>query len=226
MDFTVFRSQIVRTWPRIEKYQNSTLRYTPPKDFPEYWVKQNGRPKIIRVWVTLDEIWNCTDDTYDWNYQIGVDKLGDKRYYPYDWPITRPSETHFEEYLTTYCAMAEEALLNVRRFEREISDGILSYDKYEEVVEKVIEHCCDLCPNIRYIEASNECEITNFGTLTVEEYMPLFCVVRRVVKRLNERRGWNLLVGGPAMTGSYTLKGRWHAWMKALSELPDTSIDF
>ena len=112
MDFTVWRSRVVREWPRIEKYQNSTLRYTPPKDFAAFWNKQNGRPSIIRTWVTLDEIWDEETDTYNWNYQIGVDKLGEKRYYPYDWPWTEPSETHFEDYLTSYCAMADEALFN------------------------------------------------------------------------------------------------------------------
>ena len=220
---------IIRTWPRIEKYQNSTLRYTPPKDFPAYWVKMNdSRPKLIRTWVTLDEIWNIETDEYDWNYRIGVDKLGEKRYYPYDWPITRPSDTLFEDYLTSYCAMADEAMLNIRRFERETADGILSYEKYEEVCERVIEHCRELCPNIVYIEVSNESEIKGFGSLTVKEYMPLYDCICRAVARLNKKHGWNLLVGGTAMTGSWAIRGLWHEYMQALAEdtCPDKRIDF
>ena len=228
LNFTVYRSRTIREWPRIEKYQNSTLRYTPPKDFAAFCNKQNGRPAIIRTWVTLDEIWDQETDTYDWNYQIGVDKLGDKRYYAYDWPITRPSETHFEDYLTTFCSMADEAMLNIRRFERETADGLMSYEKYEEIVEKVIEHCRDLCSNIVYIEVSNESEIKSFGSLTVQEYMPLYNAICRVVARLNARRGWNLKVGGTAMTGGWTLRGLWHDYMKALAEdtCPDKRIDF
>ncbi|MBE5782770.1 MAG: hypothetical protein E7329_05560 [Clostridiales bacterium] len=228
MNFAVKAGQTVRTWPRVELYQNSTLRYTPPADFADFWVSNNCRPKIIRTWVTLDEIWDIETDTYDWNYQIGVDKLGDKRYYPYDWPISRPSETHFEDYLTSFCRLADEAMLNIRRFERETADGLMSYEKYEEVVEKVIEHCKDLCDNIVYIEVSNESEIPSFGSLTVAEYMPLYNCICHVVKRLNERRGWNLKVGGTAMTGGWTLRGLWHDYMKALAEDtdPDKRIDF
>ncbi|MBQ7866563.1 MAG: hypothetical protein IJ354_00225 [Clostridia bacterium] len=228
LQFTVNAQQVVREWPRIEQYQNSTLRYTPPKDFSAYWQQQICRPKIIRTWVTLDEIWNCLTDEYDWNYQIGVDKLGEKRYYPYDWPKTRPSETHFEDYLTTFCAMADEAMLNIRRFERELTDGIMEFAKYEEVVENVIEHCVELCPNIVYIEASNEPHGKSFGKLTIPEYMPIYDAICRVVGRLNRKHGWNLKVGGNAMVNHFFFNNGWHDYMKALSEdtCPDLRIDF
>ena len=229
LNFKIHPDQIIRTWPRIEKYQNSTLRYTPPKDFPAYWNRMNhSRPKVLRAWVTLDEIWDIETDTYNWNYQIGVDKLGDKRYYPYDWPSTRPSDTLFEDYLTSYCAMADEAMLNIRRFERETADGILPYQKYEEVCEKVIEHCRQLCPNIVYIEVSNESEIKGFGMLTIKEYMPLYDCICRAVARLNKKHSWNLKVGGTAMTDNGVMRGLWHEYMKALAEdaCPDKRIDF
>ena len=73
LNFKIHPDQIIRTWPRIEKYQNSTLRYTPPKDFPAYWNRMNNsRPTVLRAWVTLDEIWDIETDTYNWNYQIGA----------------------------------------------------------------------------------------------------------------------------------------------------------
>ncbi len=228
LNCTIRPDYIIRTWPRIEKYQNSTLKYTPPRDFPAYWEKMNGSHlKIIRTWVTLDEIWNIETDEYDWNYQIGVDKLGEKRYYPYDWKSNQPSDTHFEDYLTSYCAIADEAMLNIRRFERETTDGILSYEKYEEVCERVIEHCRELCPNIVYIEASNEFELTGFGQLTVQEYLPLYHCICRAVTRLNKKHGWSLKVGGTAM-GNSVIRGLWHQFMKALSDDndPDKRIDF
>ncbi|MDO4740567.1 MAG: hypothetical protein Q4A66_07875, partial [Eubacteriales bacterium] len=228
LSFTVHRSRVIRKWPRIERYQNSTLRYTPPVDFPARWISQNGRPKIIRTWVTLDEIYDAEQNAYDWNYQIGVDKLGDRRYYPYDWPKTRPSDTRFEEYLRVFCSMADEALLNVRRFERETADGLMSYEKYGQIVERVIEHCRELCPNIAYIEVSNESEIRSFGSLTIKEYMPLYDAVCRAVDRLNMRRGWALKVGGAAMTENGVLDGMWMEYLQALSEdaCPTRKIDF
>lgn len=226
--FQIDRKLRLRRWPRIESYQNSTLRYTPPEDFPAFWSEQmDMRPKILRVWVTLDEIWEPDTDTYDWDYLIGVDKQGEKRHYPYDWPVTRPSETHFEKYLTSYCAIAEEAMLNIRRFERETADGVLSYEKYEEVVEKVIEHCVRLCPNIRWIEALNESEIRTFGMITVAERVKLYDCICRAVNRLNSRYGWELRVGGVAITGGYYFKEEYE-YLRQLSVTgtPERRIDF
>ncbi|MDW7657121.1 MAG: hypothetical protein SCM11_08095 [Bacillota bacterium] len=228
MKFTVETDRIIRTWPRIERYQNSTLRYTPPVDFPAFWASVNGRPKIIRCWITLDEVWDYRTDTFNWNYQIGVNKYeGDDNHYSYDWPSTRPSQTRFEDYLKSYTAMADEAMLNLRRYERETADGILSYEKYEEVCEKVIEHCRLLCPNIKYIEVSNESEIKPFGGITVTQYMPLYDCICRAVNRINERHGWSLQVGGTAMTGGWYYR-IWRDYLEALAkdETPEKRIDF
>jgi hypothetical protein len=228
MNITVETERIIRRWPRIERYQNSTLRYTPPVDFPAYWESINGRPKIIRCWITLDEVWDYRTGAFDWNYQIGVNKYeGDTNHYDYDWPSTRPSQTRFEDYLKSYAAMADEAMLNLRRYERETADGILSYEKYEEICEQVIEHCRMLCPNIVYIEVSNESEISPFGGITVAQYMPLYDCICRAVTRLNAKHGWALQVGGTAMTGSWFYK-IWRDYLEALAKdrTPARQIDF
>ena len=228
IQFTLHPDWIIRTWPRIEKYQNSTLMYTPPKDFPAYWAKANNtRLSIIRTWVALDEIWNIETDQYDWNFLTSVDKPGKKRHYPGDWADNRSHETKFEDYLTSYCAIADEAILNVRRFERETTDGILSYEKFEEVCERAIEHCRELCPNITYIEASNEVELACVAKLTMEEYIPLYNCVCRAVTRLNQKHGWTLKVGGSAM-GNSVVRGLWHDYMRNLAEddCPQKRIDF
>ncbi|MBQ3126431.1 MAG: hypothetical protein IJC15_05105, partial [Clostridia bacterium] len=39
-------------------WQNSTLRYAPPEDFPAYLADRIGRAKIMRTWITLDEYWD------------------------------------------------------------------------------------------------------------------------------------------------------------------------
>lgn len=228
MNFTVDSERVIRQWPRIESYQNSTLRYTPPADFPAHWESINGHPKMIRCWITLDEVWDYRTGEFNWNYQIGVNNYqDDKNHYDYDWPSTRPSQTHFVDYLKSYTAMADEAMLNIRRYERETADGILSYEKYEEVCEQVIEHYRILCPNIVYIEVSNESEIDCFGKLTIEQYMPLYDCICRAVARLNAKHGWSLQVGGTAMTGSWFFK-LWRPYLEALAKdrTPERRIDF
>lgn len=46
----------VRSWPHVERYQNTTLRYTPGPDFPPAMEAYLGKPQIIRLFVTLDEV--------------------------------------------------------------------------------------------------------------------------------------------------------------------------
>ena len=226
LDFIVKTSQAVRTWPRVELYQNSTLVYPPPKDFAAYWAKQNFRPKILRTWVTLSDIWDMKTDTYNWNFRRTVDE-----------PVTpqsaadsgsRPGDILFEDYLIPFCTIADEVMLNVRRFEAEVAWGILPIEKYEEVCGNVIEHCRDLCGNIVYIEVSNEQEFLGNGKLTMTDYMPLYDAVCRAVTRINARRGWNLKVGGPAMGNNWTLQGVWRDYLKLLAEdtCPEKRIDF
>ena len=124
MDFTVWRSRVVREWPRIEKYQNSTLRYTPPKDFAAFWNQQNGRPSIIRTWVTLDEVWDYRTDTYNWDYDIGVNNyVDDKNHYTYDWGITVPLGQKFIEYLRNDGMHVEEGVFQTHMMVDLTNDG-------------------------------------------------------------------------------------------------------
>ena len=228
MQFTVDKDVVIRKWPRMEEYQNSTLRYTPPKNFPAYWAGINGRPKIMRCWITLDEVWDYRTDEYNWNYQIGVNKYeNDPKHYIYDWDRTVPSDTLFEDYLTSFCAIADDVMLNIRRYERETADGIVSYEKYEEVVEKVIAHCKALCPNIKYIEVCNESEAKVFGGITVPQYMKLYDCVCRAVNRLNKNYKEPLLVGGSAITGHWYFS-MWREILEAFAadKTPELRIDF
>ena len=231
MKLTVDPSAVVRKWPRVEEYQNSTLRYTPPGDFPAYCASKIGKPRLIRCWVTLDEVWDYRTDSYDWDYPIGVNKyVGDPKHYSYDWGSTVPLGQNFLEYLSSYAGQADEVLFNIRRLEREVTDGIVSPEKYEEVVERVVERYKELCPSIRYVECCNEVELNSFGGLTVEEYYVLYRCTYRAVRRLNERHKYALPlgVGGFAMSGCI---GRWNMWRQFLELLaaddsPERMIDF
>lgn len=231
MKITVDTKHVVRDWPHVEKYQNTTLRYTPSPDFPNVMEKVLGRPKIIRLFITLDEVWDYRDDTYDWDYAIGVNKyLGDPVHYAYDWPLTVPSpvNAHIQEYLLSHAACADEVLLNLRRYEREAIDGVITLDKYEEVVENVIRHYKRLIPNLAYIECCNEVELEQFGNLKINEYVRLLKRVIRSVARINatDPSSTPIKVGGFGMSFGISHWDYWVDFLTELSQDPELKVDF
>ncbi|MBQ1259873.1 MAG: hypothetical protein IIX97_07150 [Clostridia bacterium] len=198
----------IDTKERLGKYedptvwQNSTLRYSPPEDFPPYLAKEIGRAKIMRVWITLDEYWDHRTGAFYPDYDIGVARYDvSELHYPYDWKniVPAPSGTRFKGYLTSHAENADELLLNVRRYEREVSDGVITYDQYEEIFEKAVEYCKELAPNIRYIECCNEIDIKSFGLLSAEEYVRIYHCAYRAVRRLNQKHCYSL----PLEIGGY-----------------------
>ncbi|MGG6311960.1 hypothetical protein [Paenibacillus macerans] len=214
-------AKAARTWPRVERYQNSTLRFAPPADFPAFWAGKHGRPRIMRCWITLDEVWDYRTDEYFWNYQIGVNRyVDDAQHHEYDWGATVPSEVHIQTYLSAHSEHCEEILLNLRRYEKETDQGIVSLDKYEEVVERVIEHYKHLYPNIRYIEPCNESDYLRFGGIGTGHYYKLFTRAYRAVRKLNERHRYEipLEIGGTAINA---VMDRPHLWREFLQHLAD-----
>lgn len=224
-------SHSVRDWPHPEKYQNTTLRYTPAGDFPEVMETVIGRPKIIRLFITLDEVWDYRDDSYHWDYEIGVNRyVDDPHHYAYDWPLTVPSpmNVHIQAYLCSHAACADEVLLNIRRYEREVTDGLVSYEKYEEVFETVVAYYKKLCPNIVYIECSNEVELEQFGGLTLEQYYRLYQCAYRSIRRLNDHHHYQkpLKIGGFGMSFGISHWSYWQTFLELLSQDPQRQIDF
>jgi len=212
-------AKIIRPWPRIEKYQNSTLRFSPPVNFPEFLEKTNGKPKLMRCWITLDEVWDYRTDEYHWDYQIGVNRYeGDPNHHSYDWRVTVPSQIHIKDYLLSHSQHCDEILFNIRRYENETERGIVSLDKYEEVVENVIAYYKKLCPNIRYIEVSNESDYLSFGGIDSAHYYKLYKRVYSAVSRLNDKNKYELPlgVGGTAINA---VMDRPHLWREFLQNL-------
>ncbi|MBQ2732523.1 MAG: hypothetical protein IJF74_00035 [Clostridia bacterium] len=215
-----------------EKYQNTTLRYTPNKEFCEVYEKEMGKIGICRVFICLDEVWDYRTGEYDFDYLIGYDKYNGKHYYNYDWPSTVPSPfgVHFTEYLTSHSKISEELMFTFRRYEREVTDGIITYEQYEEVIKTVIERCKELAPNIRYIECCNEPELDVFGGLTMRQYYPLYKIACRVVKELNEKHNYEkpLLLGGPGMSWVPVRLNMWKELLTLWAEddSPDFRLDF
>ena len=195
MKIKVNRSERLGRYIDPTRWQNSTLRYSPPEDFPAYMAKEIGRAEIMRTWITLDEYWDYKTGEFYPDYDIGVARYPvEELHYPYDWKniVPAPSGTRFNAYLTSHAKEADELLLNVRRLEREVSDGVITYDEYETIFEKAVEYCKELAPNIRYIECCNEVDIRSFGNLTAEEYVKIYFCAHRAVKRLNEKHQYDL----------------------------------
>lgn len=214
-------------------WQNSTLRYSPPESFPPYLAHEIGRAKIMRVWITLDEYWDYRTGTVYPDYDIGVARYDvSELHYPYDWKniVPAPSGTRFKGYLTSHAENADELLLNVRRYEREVSDGIISYEQYEEIFERAVEYCKELAPNLRYIECCNEIDIRSFGFLSPEEYVKIYLCAYRAIKRLNEKHAYSLPleIGGYAAAHPLLDKERLTEIMHLLSEseIGECPMDF
>ena len=193
------------------QWQNSTLRYVPPVDFPAFLEQRVGKAKVMRVWITLDEYWDYrTGITYP-DYDIGKMRYPvEQLHYPYDMSmiVPAPSGTRFVDYLRSHSRHAEQLLLNVRRYEREVSDGIITYDQYEDLFRRAVEYCKELAPNIRYIECCNEVDIKAFGLLTAEEYVAIYLRAHKVVQELNEKHHYAipLEIGGFAQ--AHPLQGK------------------
>ena len=227
MKIIVNRSQKHGRYIDPTRFQNSTLRYSPPEDFPAYMAKEIGRAEIMRVWITLDEYWDYRTGTVYPDYDIGVARYPtEKLHYPYDWKniVPAPSGTRFRAYLTSHAKEADELLLNVRRLEREVSDGVITYDQYESIFEKSVEYCKELAPNIRYIECCNEVDIRSFGLLTAEEYVKIYLCAHRAVKRLNEKHNYELPLelGGFAAAHPITV---WEMMREIVEKLQKTGVE-
>lgn len=206
-------------------WQNSTLRYVPPVDFPEFLAGRLGKAKIMRTWITLDEYWDHrTGITYP-DYDIGVMRYPvEQLHYPYDMSmiVPAPSGTRFVDYLTTHSRNAQELMLNVRRYEREVCDGIITFDQYEAIFEQAVEYCKELAPNIRYVECCNEVDIKAFGLLTAQEYVSIYLRAHKAITRLNEKHNYPipLELGGFAQAHTLQTRQLMLDVMKLLKESP------
>ncbi|MBR2615552.1 MAG: hypothetical protein IKC69_02620 [Clostridia bacterium] len=201
MKIQVNAKKKIGTYKDPTRWMNSTLRYVPPKGFPAFLESRLGKAAIMRTFVTLDEYWDYRTDTTYPDYEIGKLRYPvSELHYVYDMAliVPAPSGTRFRDYLVEHGKCAEELLLNVRRYEREVSDGIITYDQYEAVFERAVEYCKELAPNIRYIECCNEVDIKPFGNLTAEEYVKIYLRAKSAIDRLNQKHHYEipLVMGG------------------------------
>lgn len=234
MELKINNTNRLRRWTRIEKYQNSTLRYPPKGDFPPLWQEVIGRPKIIRCTIKMDDVWDYRTDEYFWDYEIGRNRYKDdlskithdRGEFEYS---ESPRGVSYTEYLTSYTQYADETNFMFRRYERAVVEGHISVEKYGEVLETILEHYKELCPNIKYIEI-NEPNCPSFGELTMFEFYPLYKCLYTAVNHLNEKHDYDipLLAGGPCIAGGVDCWHEWEEFMRLyqLDKDPKKRIDF
>ena len=226
MKVTVDASRKVCKYEDPTRWQCSTLRYSPPEYFPAYMEKVIGRPLVHRAFITLDEYWDIKTDTYHPDYEIGVLRYPvEELHYPYDWAyiVPAPTGTRFEAYLSSHSKSSETIMLNVRRLEREVIDGVITFEKYGEVLENAILYSLSLAPNIRYIEVGNETNAKTFGLLTPEEFAKLYVYAHKVIEKINREHPERepLLIGGISVAGALQ---NWSYHEKCLRLLAQTEI--
>jgi hypothetical protein len=194
----------VRELPRFAAYTNTSLRYAPPTELAAMVEREYGRPRITRCWLPLDDMWDYRDGKYYFNFQLGFDRYkNDTVKHKYDRGEITAFDLYFYDYMAAFSRHSEAILFNVRRYEHEVTKGIIPMGKWKEVVKTGLRHYKQRYGNIRYIEALNEYHGEIFGGLDNEQYYGFYRVMYEVVNELNDelKPAVPLEIGGPCVVG-------------------------
>ncbi len=185
-------------------YLNNSIRHAPPPELTEVMEKQYGKPEIIRCWLTLDDMWDYRTGRYNYNFQLGLDTYAnDTVKHKYDRGRVTETPYMYYDYIRAFSRHSKKVLLNIRRYEHEVTHGIISLEQWKEVAGNGIRHYKEMCPNICYIEVLNECNWSHFGGLNDTEYYDFYRAVYEIVNELNAEMQPEipLRVGGTAASG-------------------------
>ncbi|MGE9292998.1 MAG: hypothetical protein ACQKBW_05245 [Puniceicoccales bacterium] len=185
---------------RSEKYVNTSLRYAPTAPILATANENFGPFKMARIFLTLDEYWDFRDESFHPNYRIGRDRYkGDCRIHGYDRARSKESQVDYLDYIDGVASQVDELLLCVRRLEHEVTNGVISREKYEEVLYAGVRMIKVRHPNLRYLEVLNESSNDHFGGLDDVGYYAFYQSFYRVAARINAEGlpGPELGVGGP-----------------------------
>jgi hypothetical protein len=194
-----------------ENYLNTSILHAPPIALADRVVKEYGRPKIMRCWLTLRHMWDRKTDAYNYNFKIPRRAYEDEHQKDksdgtsFTNVITRTE--NFEEYLDAFSLISDEVILNIRNYEREVIEGDMTMDKWKEVFGKALQHYKKRCPNLKYIEVLNEYDITAAMDglhMDTDQYYQFYRAAYEVINQFNHdyKPAIPLLVGGPC-TYSY-----------------------
>lgn len=186
---------------------NVSRRVIPPLDLPNRVEQEYGRPKIMRVWLMLDEMWDYRTDEYRFDYLINKD------YYVGDTVKARysvagvPNGTTYCQYLDSAGRHSDALLLTIRGYEQDVLKGLIPVEKWRQVFKAALLHYKKRCPNLRYIEVLNEPTARNQSYIgSMDNYYKFYKPAYQAVNEVNAelRSESPLLVGGP--TGFYQQK--------------------
>jgi hypothetical protein len=171
-------------------YFNNSLRNAPPPELAGIVEEIFGTPEITRCWLALDDMWDYRTGEYRYNYKIGKDYYpGDTVKNPYKsknpWALELESDILYEDYITGVSRHSKYLLLNVRKYETEVLNGILPLSKWKEVLKNALLHYKGLCPNLRYIELLNESIYPHLGGVKDDEYYILYKAAWQAINEVN-----------------------------------------
>lgn len=212
-----------------ERCQACSMCAAPPNaDLPLKVAESYGRLRLVRYHVCLDEVYDFRNDTFRFDYPIGHFLFEDEpRKWRAYWERTFRTQTSMKELMKNFADNTDDILLGIWRYERDVLDGLVTWEQYERAIETTIEHYKDFCPNIRYIEFSNECY---YWQISSEQYYKLYSCVVRSVNRLNQKHHYEkpLLVGGNAIDSIINRPHLWWEFLKIYAEdtNPEKRLDF
>lgn len=225
---TVDLSAVGLPYRHPERCQACSMCAAPKPELPLKVAEAYGRLRLVRYHVCLDEVYDFRTDSFRFDYPIGHFLFDDEpRKWRAYWGRTFPTDTSMKELMKNFSDNTEDILLGLWRYERDVLDGLVTWEQYERAIEKTLEHYKEFCPNIHYVEFSNECY---YWQISSEQYYKLFKVVARVINRLNEKHHYEkpLLLGGNAIDSIINRPHLWWEFLKlyAADTDPEKRLDF
>lgn len=225
---TIDISQAGVPYRHPERCQSVSMCCAPKEDLPLKVAATYGHLRLVRYHVCLDEVYDFRTDTFRFDYPIGHFLFEDEpRKWRAYWGRTFPTQTSMKTLMKNFADNTDDILLGLWRYERDVLDGLVSWEQYERAIEGTLEHYKAFCPNIHYVEFSNECY---YWQISSEQYYQLYKVVARVINRLNRKHRYEkpLLLGGNAIDSIINRPHLWWEFLKLYAQDtdPEKRLDF
>ena len=178
---------------------NVSRRAAPPTELCELVEREFGQPEVTRCWLMLDEMWDYRTGEYRFNYEVNRDYYADDPDKPRYGVVGTPTGLHYYDYLDSVAHHSGEVLINLRRYEQELLQGMITDAQWKAVAKAGIKHYKQRCPNVRYIEVLNEPLAKNQSNLGSDKhYYRFYKLAAEAVRELNEelQPELPLMVGG------------------------------
>lgn len=178
---------------------NVSRRAPPPPELCDLVVKEYGVPQVTRAWLLLDQMWDYRTGAYRFDYEISKDHYAEDRKKIRSAAVGTPTGLRYYRYLDAVSQNSETVLLNIRGYEPDVLNGLLSYDQWKELFKTAVRHYRKRCPNLLYIEVLNEPSArrqSNIGS--IKKSYPFYRLAYQAINEVNRELQPEspLLVGG------------------------------